>query len=174
MSVLLAHQAFDEVQQRVYDPLGFQCSQRSMEPESSEYGACSFELNHLPVQFRVAKITPTKTGQFVTLWKRSEKGPIQPYDRADSVEFFIINTRKEDHFGQFILPKDVLCQQHVCSIHHVGGKRAIRVYPPWDKTTNRQAQKTQAWQLKYFLDIPKHAEIDIARATLLYQNLIKT
>jgi hypothetical protein len=38
-----------------------------MEAESAEYGAYTFELNDLSVRFRVAKITPTKIGQFVTL-----------------------------------------------------------------------------------------------------------
>ncbi|MCI0768095.1 MepB family protein [Bacillus sp. TL12] len=35
-----------------------------------------------------------------------------------------------------------------------GDKRAIRVYPPWDKLTSRQNQKKQIWQLKCFLEIP--------------------
>jgi hypothetical protein len=170
--ILAIQQELNEVRHRVYDSLEFQCSQPVMEPESSEYGACGFELNHLSVKFRVAKITPTKVGQFVTLWKRIGKGPIQPYDSSDSVDFFIINTRKGDHFGQFVFPTSVLCQQGVFSINSIGGKRAIRVYPPWDIALNRQAQKTQKWQLQYFLEIPKNTGIDVDRAKLLYRNLI--
>ena len=49
-------------------------------------------------------------------------------------DLFIINTRKDDYFGQFIFPKSVMCEQGVLSIKDDGGKRAIRVYPPWDKT----------------------------------------
>jgi hypothetical protein len=45
-----------------------------LERESLEYAACSFKLNSMSVKFRVAKITPTKIGQFVTLWKRVSKG----------------------------------------------------------------------------------------------------
>ena len=163
------HQELNEVQYRVYDTLGFQYSQPVMEAESSEYGACGFELNRQPVKFRIAKITPTKIGQFVTLWKRIEKGPIQPYDNSDSVDYFIINTRKGDHLGQFVFPKSVLCQQDVFSINGIGGKRAIRVYPPWDVAVNRQALKTQKWQLQYFLEFPKNGGINVARAKLLYQ-----
>ena len=173
MSDLLAiHQELNEVQHRVYDTLGFQYSQPVIEAESSEYGACGFELNRLSVKFRIAKITPTKVGQFVTLWKRIEKGPIQPYDNSDSVDYFIINTRKGDLLGQFVFPKSVLCQQDVFSINGIGGKRAIRVYPPWDVAVNRQAQKTQKWQLEYFLEIPKNTEIDVTRAKLLYRKSI--
>jgi hypothetical protein len=31
-----------------------------------------------------------------------------------------------------------------------GGKRAMRIYPPWDITDNRQAKKTQAWAVDVF------------------------
>lgn len=172
MSNLLAiHQELNEVQHRVYDTLGFQYSQPVMEAESSEYGACGFELNRQPVKFRIAKNTPTKIGQFVTLWKRVGNGPIQPYDRSDSVDFFIINARKGDYLGQFVFPASILCQQDVFSINGIGGKRAIRVYPPWDFAVNRQAQKTQKWQLDYFLEIPKNGGVDVDRAKLLYRNI---
>jgi hypothetical protein len=40
------------------------------------------------------------------------------------------------------------------------GQRAMRVYPPWDKLTSKQAQKTQAWQGEYFLEIPMEHAID--------------
>lgn len=165
------HQELVEVENRIYKPLGFVCSRLTIEPESSEYYACCFNLNNFTVQFRVAKITPTKIGQFVTLWKRLKKGSIQPYDSTDLIDFFIITTRKEDHYGQFIFPKSVLCQHDVFSINGDGGKRAIRVYPSWDVAVNKQAQKTQKWQLKYFLEIPKNSAMDIARAKMLYQKI---
>lgn len=163
------HQELVEVQNRVYFLLGFKCSQPAIEPESTDYCAYNFELNNFSVRFRVAKITPIKIGQFVTLWKRLKKGSIQPYDSTDSVDFVIINTRKEDRFGQFIFPKSALCQHDVFSINGDGGKRAIRVYPPWDVAVNKQAKKTQKWQLEYFLEIPKNSEIDLTRAKLLYR-----
>ena len=52
--------------------------------ESAEYGACSFKLNGKTIQFRVSKITPTKTGQFVTIWKRNKEGITEPFDNADN------------------------------------------------------------------------------------------
>ena len=33
------------------------------------------------------------------------------------------------------------------------GKRGFRVYPPWDTATNKQAVKTQQWQLDYYYEI---------------------
>lgn len=156
--------------QHIYSLLKLECSQPIPVRESAEYCAYSFKLNNSSIQFRAAKITPTKIGQFVTLWKRSEKGPILPYDSADLVDYVVINTSKEEHFGQFIFPKSVLRNQGVFSVNADGGKRAIRVYPSWDITLNKQAQKTQKWQLEYFLEIPKNGEIDISRAKRLYEN----
>jgi hypothetical protein len=143
-------------------------TQPIMEAESAEYGAYIFELNGLSIRFRVAKITPTKNGQFVTLWKRTNHGPIQPFDIADSVDLFIISTRKDDHFGQFVFPKHVLFNYDIISKNGKGGKRAIRVYPPWDKTTSKQAQKTQQWQLNYFLEIPQNKAVDYDKSQRLY------
>jgi hypothetical protein len=138
----------------------FEISHPNPEQESSEYGACTFVLNNLNIRYRTAKITPTKTGQFVTLWKRIDKGPIQPFDSNDPIDLFIISTRKDDHFGLFIFPKSVLIAKEIVS-DKKEGKRAIRVYPSWDVTTSKQAQKTQKWQLDYFLEITKDQEIDL-------------
>jgi hypothetical protein len=165
------HQDLIEVKNFVYNPSSFVCSEPLREEESAEYGAYVFKLNNFSVRFRVAKITPAKIGQFVTLWKRLHNGPIQPYDDSDLVDFFIINTRKEERFGQFIFPKSVLSQRGVFSINGKGGKRAIRVYPPWGITISRQAKKTQQWQLEYFLEIPENGDIDIDRAKMLYSQV---
>jgi hypothetical protein len=152
----------------VFSPCRFEFSQPLIEAQNAEYGAYIFKLNTLTVRFRVAKITPTKVGQFVTLWERIGDGAIQPYDISDPVDLFVISTRKGNNFGQFVFPKAVLCDQNIISNKGKGGKRAIRVYPPWDKPTSRQAQKTQKWQIEYFLEIPVNITIDCVRAQMLY------
>ncbi len=146
-------------------------SQTIVESESSEYGACTFTLNNSNILFRTAKITPTKIGQFVTLWKRVAQGPIQPFESSDSIDFFIISVRKEEHFGLFIFPKSVLIRKEIVS-DKKEGKRAIRVYPPWDITNSKQAQKTQKWQLDYFLEIPQNPVADLNQTKL--QTLLTT
>lgn len=161
-SDLLATQEF------VYNPCNLNYSEPIHEPHNAEYGAYMFNLNALTIRFRVAKITPTKIGQFVTLWERIGDGPIQPYDISDSADLFVISTRKENHLGQFIFPKAVLGNQDILSNKGEGGKRAIRVYPPWDNPTSRQALKTQKWQLEYFLEIPTDKPLDFLRVQTLY------
>lgn len=138
-----------------------------IELESQEYFAHNFELGGQKVKFRTAKITPTKTGQFVTIWKRNEKGITEPFSISDDIDFYIIATRKDKKFGLFIFPKKVLYENRILSDKTRDGKRGIRVYPTWDSTTNKQAQKTQLWQAKYFLEISQDKQIDLTRAKKL-------
>ena len=156
------------IQMLVFDACKFKYSLAIAEFESAEYGACSFELNNLSVRFRVSKITPTKIGQFVTLWKRIGKGSIEPFDSKDVLDLVIISARHETNFGHFIFPKSVLLEKRILSLNGKGGKRAIRVYPPWDSAINKQAQKTQNWQLNYFLDLSDEKEINFDRVKILY------
>ena len=153
----------------VYNPSHFACSALRREAESADYGAYEFELNERRIKFRVAKITPTKIGQFVTLWKRIEKGPIQPFDLSDPVDYFVVSTRNAENFGQFVFPTSVLREHDIVSKNGEGGKRAIRVYPPWDQTVSPQAQKSQRWQLDYFLDLSPARPIDLIRVQILYR-----
>ncbi|MFI6996009.1 MepB family protein [Nocardia sp. NPDC050175] len=153
----------------VYDLCGFVCSSPVPESEGAAYAAHSFTLDGRSVRFRAAKSTPTKVGQFVTVWKRSADGPIQPFDAADPIDLFVISTSDRDWLGQFIFPIEVLQERGVVSVDGVGGKRAFRVYPPWVNTTNRQAANSQAWQLDHFLHLSRDGPIDTARARMLYR-----
>jgi hypothetical protein len=121
--------------------------------ESEEYGACSFSLNGKTIQYRVSKITPTKSGQFVTVWKRNKKGITEPFTVSDGIDFIIVTSKKGETIGQFIFPRSVLADNGIMTANGKEGKRGIRVYPPWDIPTNTQAEKTQAWQTKYFVTI---------------------
>ncbi|MGW6024782.1 MepB family protein [Streptomyces sp. NPDC055099] len=166
-----AHKDLAAAKALVYDPCGFTCSLPVPEVESAEYAAHEFTLDGRPVRFRAAKTTPTKVGQFVTVWKRSKAGPIAPFDAADPVDLFVVSTREHGHFGQFVFPKDALRVRGVVSEDGAGGKRAFRVYPPWVVTTNRQAGRAQAWQADFFLrlHLPEGGPVDLARAQELYR-----
>ena len=161
------HHELKATQNLVYDVARFTYSPPLIDVENAKYGGCTFTLNDLHVRFRVAKITPKKTGQFVTLWQRIGKIPA-PFDLSDSIDFFVISVRKEDFFGQFVFPKEVLREKGIISENGKGGKMAIRVYPPWDITISQQSQKTQKWQLKYFLEIPDDKPVDYYEFHRLY------
>ncbi|MEU0940160.1 MepB family protein [Embleya sp. NPDC005971] len=148
----------------VYDPNGFVCSTPVGEPESAEYGAHVFTVDGAEVHFRIARTTPTKVGQFVTLWRRSAAGPIAPLTAEGSLDLAVISSRQGEDFGQFVFPREVLRERGILSVHGAGGKRGFRVYPPWVSTSNRQADRTRAWQLDHFLAIPP----DPARCRALY------
>ena len=152
----------------IYDTCNFQLLNLKVEKESKEYNACSFELDKSKILFRTAKITPTKTGQFVTFWKRIENGPIEPFNSSDEIDFFVVNVHKDDLSGQFVFPKSVLSEKGIITTQLKEGKRAFRVYPPWDITTSKQAINTQKWQLNYFLEISANESIDLNRAKKLY------
>ncbi len=155
--------------QFAYDPSGFVCTLAPQkELESQEYEALLFELNNKRIRFRVAKITPKKIGQFVTFWKRMGAGPIMPYDLSDPFDFFVVSVRSNGLLGQFVFPKIELCRQGILSKSGRGGKRAIRVYPPWDKPESQQAEKSQQWQINFFLEIPQNGMVDIKRAKKLF------
>jgi hypothetical protein len=156
------------IQTQIFDICGFNYSAAIEEAESADYNACVFKLNGRSVRFRTAKITPTKTGQFVTLWKRPGGGDIQPFDASDDIDVVIISVRTENQSGQFIFPKSVLCKYGIFTCNEKEGKRGFRVYPPWDKTENRQAAKTKNWQLNYFLDLSNPEKIDISKVKQLY------
>jgi hypothetical protein len=148
------------IQKLIAEHLGLICQNFKPEVESQEYGAAIFELNDAHIIFRIAKITPTKIGQFVTFWKRIGNGPIMPFDGTDAIDFFMISVRSKDRYGLFVFPKSVLLAKNIMSEGGKGGKRAIRVYPSWDVTDSKQARATQAWQVQYFIEISLNGMCD--------------
>lgn len=152
----------------VYDKCGLDVTAVKAATESTEYAACSCSIGGMPILHRSAKITPKKIGQFVTLWKRNSKGITEPFSCSDAFYYIIISAKSGDNFGQFIFPKSVLLEKGMVSGNGKEGKRGIRVYPPWDKPTSKQAEKTQQWQIQYFLEIKEDQTTDLERAKRLF------
>ena len=124
------------------------------EAESVEYGASRFGLDGNAIAFRVAKTTPTTIGQFVTIWKRpTPGGEIAPLDATDNVQFVVVSVSDATHRGQFIFNQKILIAKSIMSRNGKGGKRAIRVYPPWTNPTAMDAIKTQQWQIQCFIPL---------------------
>jgi len=127
-------------------------SNYQQEIESTEYHACSYQIEGIKIIERTAKITPKKIGQFVTCWKRNANGITEPYKHSDELDFFFIKVKNEEKSGVFKFPKEVLTKYGILSTEKKDGKRGFRVYPSWDKPTSKQAIKTQHWQINYFIN----------------------
>ena len=157
---------FEIFNEKLFKACGLKCSSPVAEAESSEYQAHTFSVDKKSVRYRLAKVTPTKVGQFVTLWKRIGSSVIQPFESTDDLDFFVVTVKFRGRLGQFVFPKAILIQQDILSVDSKGGKRGIRVYPAWDKVESKQALKTQKWQLEYFFEISE--SVNLERVKRLY------
>ncbi|GGG35599.1 MepB family protein [Bizionia arctica] len=163
------NQTLNKIKTEVYEKCNLKISNLEIELESKEYHACKFKLNTWNILSRKAKITPTKAGQFVTCWRRNKDGITEPFDDTDPIDFYTINVQHENLLGQFVFPRSVLIKHGIMSTEKKDGKRGFRVYPAWDKAENKQAEKTQKWQLNYFYDIGKST--DFKKVLALYHGL---
>lgn len=124
------------------------------ETNNAEYGA--FTTIPARTRYRVAKLTPTKPGLFVTVWRRHPDGTTQPFRSNDGTQQLVVIVRDDTNFGAFIFPLSTLIARDIVSVDGHGGKRGFRVYPPWADTRSRQAQSTQQWQCKHFQPLRSH------------------
>lgn len=154
------NQPLKEVKIRIYDKLALEISHLRNEQEGSDYDACQFELNGVKIISRSAKITPKKVGQFVTCWKRNPYGITEPYHETDPFDCYVIQVTANNRLGQFVFPKSALINHGIVSTASKEGKRGFRVYPQWDTAVNRQAIKTQTWQLDYFYEIGEMTDLE--------------
>jgi hypothetical protein len=155
---------------KVYGPAGMQLSSPVVpEMESADYGACRFGLDGRAIVARVAKTTPTKIGQFVTLWKRPLPGAaIAPLSIDDQVDFVLVFSSNGEQHGQFVFDKHILVEKGVFSSARHDGKRALRVYPPWSDPVAKDALRTQQWQRDYFLHCSPDGTADVAQTRRLF------
>lgn len=140
------------IQKHLFNPLELKIENIIIEKESKNYNACSFNCNNKKVIFRTANHTPKKNGLFVTLWKRSNSGPIEPYQYKDFFNLSIIETIHNDHIGYFLFNKEILDEKGIL-FGKQKGKLGFRVYPRWDNPNNKQGILTQKWQSPFFIEI---------------------
>ncbi|WP_299064290.1 MepB family protein [uncultured Polaribacter sp.] len=157
----------NKIKTEIYNNCSLEISDFIKELEGKEYDACQFELNGMKIICRSSKITPKKIGQFVTFWRRNKEGITEPFNENDKIDFYVINVSSENNFGQFVFPKSELINKGIISTKIKDGKRGFRVYPKWDRAENKQAKKTQKWQLNYFYEINKLT--DLIKVSELYE-----
>lgn len=164
------YNALTYVNKMLYDPNHIIVKDVHQEVQNSDYGAGTFHLNSKSVRFRVAKITPTKIGQFVAFWEKNEDNKNQAFSDETATDLLVINTFSDDRFGQFVFPKDILVKQNIIKTATTKGKMAIRVYPSWENPTSKQAIETQKWQLEYFVELQSTNNLLIQKLLKLYFN----
>jgi len=143
----------EKLQELLFSNLSLVISNLHQEQECKEYFGCNFQLNSFQIKFRKAKVTPTKIGQFVTLWKRNSiSKETEPFTSEDPSDFYLILTETSENFGFFLFTKDSLIKNQILRSYSKDGKRGFRVYPNWDIPQNKQATKTQNWQTQFFID----------------------
>ncbi|MBE8715176.1 MepB family protein [Sphingobacterium hungaricum] len=152
---------------QLYAKLNLDLNNFKIQKESREYHAATFNLDDRKITYRTSKITPTKVGQFVTCWKRNSLGITVPFHQNDAFDFLIISCRNEGKFAQFIFSKSCLIEHAIVSNPNKKGKRGFRLYPIWDCPTNKQAVKTQKWQLPNFVQI--HPTIEVNQFSHLFE-----
>jgi hypothetical protein len=162
----------------VYGPAGFVIEDIFEEKEGTEYGPHRFRLDDKHVVFRVAKTTPTKIGQFVTLWKRPKPDDLPsaignkpaPLHCDDGIDFVIIYVHNETHRGQFIFNKEILVEKGIMATGSTRGKTAFRIYPPWSEPVAVDAIKSQKWQIHYFVGINESNDhMNLEKLRILFQ-----
>lgn len=159
------------VDKLLYTPNNLTITAIQEEAQNREYGAGIFQLNSKSVRFRVAKITPTKIGQFVAFWEKDQDNNNQAFSYEKATDLLVINTFTRDNdFGQFVFPKEVLLQQNILKTATSKGKMAFRVYPTWEIPTSKQAIETQKWQLEYFIEMKDINNLSAQKLLKLYSN----
>lgn len=125
------------------------------EEQNSEYEGMVIQLanNNKIVRSRLAKKTPKKDGYFVAFWEKDSQNVNRPFSELYSIEELAILINDEDKRGIFLIPKEVAVKNRILSNENQKGKMAMRFYPSWCKNLNSTAQKTQSWQLSYFIEI---------------------
>lgn len=131
------------------------------EPDNAFYGARILHTSRGLIRVREGKVTPTKPGVFVAVWRSLDSGETGPFPHDDGVEFLLVTAqtgaREETSMGArngaFLLPTWALVTRKIVSVAGAGGKRGFRLYPPWLTGLNSQASRTQRWQTEFFKDI---------------------
>ena len=157
-----------KITKEVYHKCGFEVSDYKTEREGAAYDASRFTLNGKNIVSRSGKITPKKAGQFVTFWKRQVGGPTEPINKADGVDYYVVNVLYGNRSGQFVFSESILIEKGIMATKAKEGKRGFRVYPIWDEVLNNQAKQTQKWQLDYFYEV--NESTDLNKVIELYKN----
>ena len=127
------------------------------EEQNGDYESGVARIGKEQWRIRTARITPTKPGAFVAVWKRGEGGSTRPFTADEPMSGLFVFVEEQERFGVF-----KFTTAHLISLGYVSsdlhpGKRAFRVYPAWFTDLNSQASRTQRAQGAAFSELPPRA-----------------
>ncbi|MBC9943841.1 MepB family protein [Leucobacter sp. cx-328] len=132
------------------------------EEQNTDYESGRVEIDGQWWRIRTARITPTKPGAFVAVWRRNAAGETEPFTDTDAcvgLLVFVTDTNAgtdADRHGVFAFTREHLAQLRIteqtgtASTPRRQGKRGFRVYPGWCTGLNPQASRMQRAQLPAF------------------------
>lgn len=148
-----SQEAFPSVNRYAEHLMGIHDIEIVVDPErhNSGYEAGVAMLGAERWRVRTARVTPTKPGAFVAVWRRASDGSTQPYSAHDETVGLLVFVREDAHQGVFRFTAEHLSELGITRSKQHQGKRGFRVYPPWCFTLNPQATRSQAAQSAAFI-----------------------
>ncbi|WP_053386800.1 MepB family protein [Leucobacter japonicus] len=123
------------------------------EEQNSDYEAGLAVIDGERWHIRTARITPTKPGAFVALWRRDADGDTVPLPHDDDAQGALIFVMEGERRGVFRFTAEHLHGLGVTSSERRPGKRGFRVYPAWCDDLNARATASQTAQASAFTEL---------------------
>lgn len=123
------------------------------EEQSGDYESGRVVIGGELWRIRTARVTPTKPGAFVAVWRRAQDGGTEPFDGADECAGLLVLVEDGELAGIFRFTRADLVRLGITSSPTAPGKRGFRVYPSWCDGLNAQAARTQRTQAAAFTDL---------------------
>lgn len=132
--------------------LGLPDGRASVAPEeqNSDYESGLVSIEGERWRLRTGRVTPTKPGAFVAVWRRSEQGSTEPFPAADSTAGLLVFVVDRERRGVFRFTNERLSVLGITRSDKHPGKRGFRVYPAWCSGLNPQASRSQTAQAPAF------------------------
>lgn len=145
----MSFSALEEYRRRA----GVEISDAVAEEQGSDYESGVVEIGGGSWRIRTARVTPTKLGAFVAVWRRAPGGSTEPFSSADECDGLLVFVKDGARFGAFAFTREHLVNLGIVQSSRHPGKRGFRVYPSWCESLNAQATRTQRAQAGAFADL---------------------